>query len=81
MDSCGRLFSGFFLVLLLLVEAACVVKGNVVFDVQHKYGGRNKGKAPIGVLKAHDSKRHGRVLAGIEFQLGGDGSPTDTAYV
>lgn len=71
-------YDGMFLILLLLIE---VVKGNVVFEVHHKYAGRDTGGAPIGVLKAHDSKRHGRALAGIDFQLGGDGSPTNTAYV
>lgn len=78
MEYGGRHFLEVFLILLLLIE---VVKGNVVFEVRHKYGGRDKGEAPIGVLKAHDSKRHGRALAGFDFQLGGDGSPTNTAYI
>ena len=80
-DSGGRRCFGVSLILLLLIEVVCVKGNNVVFQVHHKYGGAAKGKAPIGVLKAHDSKRHGRVLAGVDFQLGGDGSPTNTAYV
>ncbi|KAG6427628.1 hypothetical protein SASPL_111874 [Salvia splendens] len=82
MDDCGgrRSFGVSFILVLLLIEVVFVVKGNnVVFKVHHKYGGAAKGKAPIGVLKAHDSKRHARVLAGVDFQLGGDGSPTNTA--
>ncbi|KAH6757854.1 Eukaryotic aspartyl protease family protein [Perilla frutescens var. hirtella] len=76
MDSgkrCLLLFS----VLLILAHLMCVVMGNLVFEVHHKYGGR--GKAALGVLRAHDSRRHGRMLAAIDFQLGGDGSPTNAA--
>lgn len=67
------------LVLLFLVHLMSVVKGNLVFQVHHKYGGR--GKAPLGALRAHDSKRHRRMLAAIDLHLGGDGSPTSSAYV
>ncbi|KAK6156461.1 hypothetical protein DH2020_010709 [Rehmannia glutinosa] len=69
------------LLLLLLIQLICAVNGNVVFEVHHKYGGRSKGKALLGALRAHDSRRHGRMLAAIDFQLGGDGSPTNAAYV
>ncbi|KAL8532925.1 hypothetical protein ACS0TY_009260 [Phlomoides rotata] len=61
--------------LILLFIVIDVVQGNVVFEVQHKYG----RMAPLGVLRAHDSRRHGRMLAGVDFQLGGDGSPTNAA--
>ncbi|KAL0302895.1 UNVERIFIED_CONTAM: Aspartic proteinase-like protein 2 [Sesamum radiatum] len=57
----------------------CDVDGNVMFQVHHKYGGRGKGKATLEALRAHDSRRRGRMLAAIDFQLGGDGSPTDAA--
>ncbi|KAK6136356.1 hypothetical protein DH2020_029927 [Rehmannia glutinosa] len=67
------------LLLLLLIQLICAVNGNVVFEVHHKYGGRSKGKALLGALRAHDSRRHGRMLAAIDFQLGGDGSPTNAA--
>ncbi|KAK6136384.1 hypothetical protein DH2020_029874 [Rehmannia glutinosa] len=67
------------LLLLLLIQLICAVNGNVVFEVHHKYGGRSKGKAVLGALRAHDSRRHGRMLAAIDFQLGGDGSPTNAA--
>ncbi|KAL2526199.1 Eukaryotic aspartyl protease family protein [Abeliophyllum distichum] len=64
---------------LLLVELVCLVKSNVVFKVQHKYGGRGKGVEALTALKAHDSGRHGRMLAAVDFQLGGDGKPTNAA--
>lgn len=66
------------LVLLFLVH---LVKGNLVFEVHHKYGGRGRGKAALGALRAHDSRRHRRMLSAIDLQLGGDGSPTNAAYV
>lgn len=70
-----------FLLLLVYVDVD-VVQGNVVFEVHHKYGSRAKGiMAPLSVLRAHDSRRHGRMLAGLDFHLGGDGSPTNAAYV
>lgn len=70
-----------FLLFLFLVQLMSVVKGNVVFEVHHKYGGRGKGKAGLGALREHDSRRHRRMLAAIDFPLGGDGSPTNAAYV
>ncbi|KAK4480189.1 hypothetical protein RD792_013251 [Penstemon davidsonii] len=72
-------FGGRILVLLLLIEVlmCLVVNGNVVFEVQHKYGGR-RGKG-LKELRAHDSRRHGRMLADVDFELGGDGSPTNAA--
>lgn len=81
MDSGKRCLLWVFLLLLLLVHQKGVVMGNLVFEVHHKYGGRGKGKASLGALRAHDSRRHGRMLAAIDFQLGGDGSPTNAAYV
>ncbi|KAG8380320.1 hypothetical protein BUALT_Bualt06G0003400 [Buddleja alternifolia] len=78
MDSGKRCLISIF-VLFFSVELMWVVKGNVVFEVHHKYGGRGKGKAGLGELRAHDSRRHGRMLSAIDFQLGGDGSPTNAA--
>ncbi|KAF3650449.1 putative eukaryotic translation initiation factor 5B-like [Capsicum annuum] len=60
--------------ILLLVLLVHVVGGNVVFNVEHKFGGR--GKAVLRELKAHDVRRHGRMLAPEDFQLGGNGNPT-----
>ncbi|XP_055828615.1 aspartic proteinase 36-like [Solanum dulcamara] len=51
--------------------------GNVVFNVEHKFGGR--GGLGLKDLKAHDVRRHGRMLSATDFQLGGSGSPTGAA--
>ncbi|KAG8390740.1 hypothetical protein BUALT_Bualt01G0115000 [Buddleja alternifolia] len=67
------------LCVVVILSLICMVNGNVVFQVHHKYGGRGKGKAPLAALVAHDSQRHGRMLSAIDFQLGGDGSPTKAA--
>ncbi|XP_019160791.1 PREDICTED: aspartic proteinase-like protein 2 isoform X1 [Ipomoea nil] len=64
-------------VVAVLVAAAAVAEGNVVFKVKHKYGGR--GSSVLTELKAHDSRRHGRMLASVDFHLGGNGQPTDAA--
>lgn len=62
----------YFIVLLVLLG---YVKGeNVVFNVEHKFGGR--GGLGLKDLKAHDVLRHGRMLGAADFQLGGNGSPT-----
>nr|XP_016515427.1 PREDICTED: aspartic proteinase-like protein 2 [Nicotiana tabacum] len=70
---------GCLILLLVLVLVVNIVKGdnNVVFNVKHKYGGR--GGSVLNELKAHDSRRHGRMLAAVDFQLGGNGQPTDAA--
>ncbi|VFQ95577.1 unnamed protein product [Cuscuta campestris] len=65
------------LVVVLVVVVAVVVEGNVVFKVKHKYGGR--ASSALAELKAHDSHRHGRMLSSVDFQLGGNGQPTDAA--
>ena len=58
---------------------------NVVFEVEHKFKGRrneNGGRGSfLTSLKAHDSHRHGRMLAALDMPLGGNGSPTDAALV
>ncbi|KAL7148786.1 hypothetical protein ABFS83_06G202900 [Erythranthe nasuta] len=78
MDSGNRCLV-WFLLLLFVVQFMSVVKGNVVFQVHHKYGGRGNKNWALGVMKEHDSRRHGRMLAAVDFQLGGDGSPTNAA--
>lgn len=67
------------ILLLVLILVVNIVKGddNVVFNVKRKYGGR--GGSVLNELKAHDSRRHGRMLAAVDFQLGGNGQPTDAA--
>ncbi|XP_073019896.1 aspartic proteinase 36-like isoform X1 [Primulina eburnea] len=63
-----------FLVMLLLVNVMCMVKGNIVFEVHHKYGGLGQATATLSALREHDFRRHGRMLGSIDFQLRGDGS-------
>ncbi|PHT96346.1 hypothetical protein BC332_34728 [Capsicum chinense] len=69
------------LILLLVSVLEVAVKGNnnVVFNVKHRYGGR--GGSILNELRAHDSHRHGRMLAAVDFPLGGNGQPTDAALV
>ncbi|KAL6586818.1 hypothetical protein OROMI_001806 [Orobanche minor] len=79
MDSLKRCLL-FVLVLLFLIQLMRAVNGNLVFKVRHKYGGRSKNKAAaLGSLVEHDSRRHGGMLAAIDFPLGGNGSPTGAA--
>lgn len=68
---------GYLIFLLILVLAVAVKGENVVFNVKHKYGGR--GGSILKELRAHDSRRHGRMLAAVDFELGGNGQPTDAA--
>ncbi|KAG9159183.1 hypothetical protein Leryth_018162 [Lithospermum erythrorhizon] len=59
---------GLLICITLLTEA--IVEGNVVFNVQHKFGGLRR--ATLGDLKAHDMLRHGRSLASVDMPVGGD---------
>lgn len=75
------------LVAVLAFLAVLVVNGdqddnsNVVFQVKHKFRGRGHGRGDsiLTAFKAHDNRRHGRMLVAVDMPLGGDGSPTDTA--
>ncbi|CDY41753.1 BnaA08g07080D [Brassica napus] len=53
-------------VLMVLIQYAC---GNFVFNVTHKFAGKDK---QLSELKSHDSFRHARMLANIDLPLGGD---------
>ncbi|XP_042038510.1 aspartic proteinase 36-like [Salvia splendens] len=66
-------FGKMWLVSLILVELMCCVVGHFVFEVHHKFDG--EGETVLGAMRDHDSHRHGRNLAAIEFQLGGHYSP------
>ncbi|CAH9104517.1 unnamed protein product [Cuscuta europaea] len=63
--------------LLIVAVLVMVADGNLVFKVKHKYGGR--ASSVLTELKTHDSRRHGRMLSSVDFQLGGNGQPTDAA--
>ncbi|KAJ8528822.1 hypothetical protein K7X08_030466 [Anisodus acutangulus] len=72
--------NGYLIILLLVLLGGDMVKGgNVVLNVEHKYGGVRGHN--LRELKAHDVRRHGRMLAAsaADFQLGGNGSPTGAA--
>ncbi|CAK9165158.1 unnamed protein product [Ilex paraguariensis] len=62
----------------LVLEWSCFASANVVFRVQHKFGGRER-YSRLGALKSHDAYRHGRMLATVDLPLGGNGQPTDAA--
>ncbi|GAB2287141.1 hypothetical protein Dimus_021527 [Dionaea muscipula] len=59
-----------------LVLVASVVSGNAVFRVQHKYKGTERFS--LGALRAHDARRHGRMLFNVDLPLGGNGNPSDS---
>lgn len=65
------------LVFTLLVQ---LVKGSVVFEVEHKFKGIGK-RSPLSALKAHDTHRHARILSAVDLPLGGNGRPSDAALV
>ncbi|XP_009619853.1 aspartic proteinase 36-like isoform X1 [Nicotiana tomentosiformis] len=73
--------NGYLILLLVLLggdyEVGVKGENNVVFNVKHKFGGR--GRSVLKDLKDHDARRHGRMLAAADFQLGGNGSPTGAA--
>lgn len=59
----------------LLVSAVSIASGNPLFRVEHKFKGR---QTSLRDLVAHDFRRHGRMLAGVDLSLGGIGNPSDT---
>ena len=63
------------LALLLLVAACSAAPG--VFQVRRRFPAGGGASA----LRAHDGRRHGRLLAAADLPLGGLGLPTDTGYV
>lgn len=65
------------LLAVILIEFCGGSSGNVVFEVQHKFGG-GMGRS-LNAFKSHDSNRHRRILAAADLPLGGNGQPTDVA--
>ncbi|OVA05107.1 Peptidase A1 [Macleaya cordata] len=63
------------ILILLLVFVNEVSANGGVFHVKHKFAGQARS---LKDFKVHDSNRHGRFLAGVDFPLGGDGQPTGT---
>lgn len=67
-----------FYVLVLLLFLPAIVSGNAVFRVQHKFKGREKS---LEALRAHDTRRHGRLLSAVDLPLGGNGHPSEAGSV
>nr|CAB3484158.1 unnamed protein product [Digitaria exilis]CAB3486685.1 unnamed protein product [Digitaria exilis] len=70
------------LAVLLLAAAApgaTAAPGGGVFQVRRKFpAGGDASGGNISAFRAHDGRRHGRLLAAAELPLGGLGLPTDT---
>lgn len=52
-----------------------IVSANMVFEVTHKFAGRER---TLGALKAHDDRRRGRILSALDLPLGGSGHPSES---
>ncbi|KAG6536623.1 hypothetical protein ZIOFF_001681 [Zingiber officinale] len=70
----GYLFIELVVLLGVLVQSP-LAGGNGVFRVRHKFLGRSH---TVGDLRAHDRRRHSRILAAADLPIGGVGIPTDT---
>lgn len=83
MDLRNGLVAIFVFLVVLVVNGDQEDNSNVVFQVKHKFRGRGYGRGDsiLTAFKAHDDRRHGRMLAAVDLPLGGNGSPTDTALV
>ena len=71
-------FRGLLVVGMLLLELCCVANANFVLPVQRKFQGP---VTSLSAIKAHDARRHGRFLSAVDFNLGGDGLPSETGFV
>jgi hypothetical protein len=57
----------------------CVVSAHSgVLNVKYKYAGQERS---LTQLKAHDSRRQLRILAGVDLPLGGSGRPDAVGYI
>jgi hypothetical protein len=70
-----------FAALALLLAAAPAAAAPGVFQVRRKFPAGGDAGGNITALRAHDGRRHGRLLAAADLKLGGLGLPTDTGYV
>ena len=66
--------------LALLLAAAPGSTDTGVFQVRRKYPAGGDAGGNITALRAHDGRRHRRLLAAADLKLGGLGLPTDTGY-
>ncbi|RZC47315.1 hypothetical protein C5167_040272 [Papaver somniferum] len=66
-----------FFVLVLVFFLVVLANGEGgIFKVEHKFG--SEANRSLKDLIVHDNNRHGRLLAGIDIPLGGDGKATGT---
>ncbi|KAH9734374.1 hypothetical protein KPL71_017351 [Citrus sinensis] len=54
------------------------VMGNFVFEVENKFKAGGERERTLSALKQHDARRHGRMMASIDLELGGNGHPSAT---
>ncbi|XP_057960941.1 aspartic proteinase 36 [Malania oleifera] len=66
---------GLFLLGLCVVLSVSAASANVVFNVRHKFAGRQRS---LVELRAHDHRRHGRSLSAVDLSIGGNGHPSET---
>lgn len=68
-----------FLFLVVAVSyVSVVVSATGVFRVHHKFAGKERS---LSDFKAHDERRHGRILGAVDIPLGGNGLPSDAGCV
>lgn len=67
---------GYFLFFILIIGTA---NGGIegVIKVNYKFSGSER---TLTALKAHDEKRHLRLLAGVDLPIGGTGRPDSVGY-
>ncbi|XXG46891.1 hypothetical protein AAC387_Pa02g1619 [Persea americana] len=64
-----------FLFLVVVVSyVSVVVSATGVFRVHHKFAGKERS---LSDFKAHDQRRHGRILGAVDIPLGGTGLPSE----
>jgi hypothetical protein len=71
--------SPFFFLFFLLISLFPCALGNGVFEVRHKFVTQAQ-RRNIHLLRAHDVRRHGRMLSAVDLPLGGNGLPSGTGF-
>lgn len=62
--------------LLIFISGFVGVYSVGVFHLQHKFGNRVKSNHSLVDYKAHDMRRHARILANIDMPIGGTADPS-----
>lgn len=63
--------------LVLLLFSLSIVSATGVFKVKHKFVGRGRS---LSDFRAHDMRRHGRILGAADLPLGGSSLPTEAGW-